>query len=277
MSRRPLFPPVFSAISSRPMVDDFTLRAARQRSRTQPPGVPTTMILPTRESPLWSGNNELGREAAFQADANNRQMILKLGEWGEPEVWSLMLGIDFEDTATGLFGITAEIRAGNGGTIQTLEVDWLQGTTLSLVMNAVDVTAKYAASPTSVPSNLLLRATTAKGKVSGRPPVKTVQVPALVTGGGTVQSAAVRIPPFTKSFMVLDRGVAANGTVYSANFSVLMRGNSAGSQVGEVTGDVLLNFASNGYPISDFARYLVLEARNPIVAVTPTIVFFLGL
>lgn len=281
MAKGPLLPPrrsaattprVMSPTVSHPLVDDFTLRAARMRAR-QHPELPVSMQLPLRVHPMWSGNNEVGNEVAFAPDDNNRQMVLKLGEWGEPRVWTGALGISHSDITAGLLAITAELEFGSGGTVQSAAIDWLEGVTFTMPFNSLVVRALYAASSAGLPSDIRLRATVGSGEKRGRSPTLSVQVPAIVTGGVTTRSAAVRVPRFARSVMVLDRSVGVNATVYSPNFSLIMNANNAGSQVGEVTGDVLLNYAASGYPLSRFANYVVLEARAPLVAVSPTLVF----
>lgn len=273
MSRnRSIFPPVFAPTVSHPMVDDFTMRALRQQSK-QPPGIPINYNLPLRNHPLWSGNNEIGNEVAFAPDDNNRQMVLKMEEWGEPRVWTGALGIAHSELTSGLLAVTAEIQFGVGGAVQDVSIDWLEGVTFSIPFNSIVISAVFASSASGLPNDIRLRATVGVGEKSGESPARSFQVPALVTGGLTVRSTPIRVPRFARSVMVLDRSVGVNGSVYSSNFSLILQGNNAGSQVGEITGDTLLNFATDGYPLTRFANYVVLEARNPIVSVSPTVVF----
>ena len=161
---------------------------------------------------------------------------------------------------------------------QELEVDWLQGTTLSLPMNALNVIGEFAAS-VDTPTDLRVQLSLAKGKLAGRPPQRSFQVGALAPGGGTATSAVFRIPNFTRSVMVVDRSVVtAANSVFSANFALRFH-QSIGAAVtcGAVTGDQLIQFGSNGFPIPTFARYVTLQASNPAVAVSPDLIFFLGL
>ena len=80
--------------------------AAPQRSGV-PPVAP---VIPS--SGWWTGNNQLGNEVAFAPDANNRQTILKLEEWGPPEVWTVSLFLTHEIAAFNAFDVTAELDFG---------------------------------------------------------------------------------------------------------------------------------------------------------------------
>lgn len=285
-AKKPLFPAsspvvlpaVFAPIVSRPMLDDFSLRAARQAAKAAPAGLSISQDLPLRSHPMWSGNNEIGNEVPFAPDANNRQMILKMGEWGPPKVWTGALGIihsDITGSATRALAIQAELQFGSGGIIQEAVIDWLEGTTFTMPFNSIVVTAVYAASPVGLPTDIRLRATVGVGeKERGRPPIFSIQVPSMVTGGGTVQSDIFRVPAFAKSVMVVDRSTS-NGSVYSTNFSLRFHPNNDPAMIKaiEVTGDTLLQFAGSDYPLSRFCNYFSLEARNPLVAVQPTVIF----
>lgn len=157
--------PVFGSDNSHTFQDDFALRAQRQRARQQPAGILPVYPLPLRNHAMWAGNNEIGQEVAFAPDANNRQTILKMGEWGFPEVWTIMLGIVYTPDVPDIsvFNIIANISAGVGGAVQEFRVDWNSGTIIRCVMNAVVITAEYSIAA-SVPSDLRLRATIARGR-----------------------------------------------------------------------------------------------------------------
>lgn len=263
MSGRPLFPPVFSPTESHALVDDFTLRAARMRARQQPPGVSQVYPVPLRNHALWSGNNELGRQAPFAPDANNRQMILKLDEYGEPTDWTIALGMQYAETILGGFDVTAEISFGIGGTTQTIEVDWRDGTILTLPCNAATVVAVYnlqdTESPPDVPDDLILRVTMAR-RSSGRRDATRSFSYALGTNGDELA-----IPFFAKDLLVLPIG-SYNATFFQDTAIEFLTGTGVGA--------VLLNDLSLMHeltyfdpvtpvygafvpiPIPPFARYL---------------------
>lgn len=270
-------PPIDASVLFDPQFE----RRAEELNRRPYVGAQKVSIVEQRNGP-WSGNNQLGIQQDFAPDANNEQTILKLDEWGMPEVWSLMLGITYSDfTVNGTaLGITAHVVAGVGGGVQEFDVDWLQGTAFSANMNALNVIARYEAS-SNIPDDIRLRVTLARGKINCGQPTLTRQFNALITGGGVVLSPVIRIPDFARSFMVVDRVVpTATTTVYSADFSVLLKSEPVGAGiVGAVNGTSLLNFGANGYPISKFQRYLQLRADGGggLVSVVPTVIFFLGL
>ena len=224
--RRPLFPPVMAPTTSHTLVDDFSLRAARQRARQAPPGMPTTHTLRLRNHPMWSGNNELGRAAPFAPDADNRQLVLKMNEYGEPTLWTVSLGLQFDIhnwvvTPPNLasFDLTALISFGVGGVVQEVEVDWINGAAIALPANAITVTAQYnpdqSGDPTSPnvsepPEDLLLRCSLAMGMTPGMRPTRSTKI--LVSNG---DSGEVPIPPFAKSVLL---GILSLGTA-SAPFT----------------------------------------------------------
>ena len=260
MNRRPLFPPVFAPTVSHPLVDDFTLRAQRLQSR-QAPVVPLTQDLPLRNHPLWSGNNELGIETAYQPDGAGLQTILKLGEWGPPEVWTLSLGIAYDITkipASGdaQFGVDALIRFGSGGVTQEVDVDWSEGTTLALPMNAVNVIARYSdfSAKNNTPSDLRLRVNLSKGGDSTGYAAKSSRL--VVPDGGAVNAQFVPIPKFARRLSV-QRGAGSAGGAWAANMVYNFRGASiSAGDVGGFTGAEFLSggFAGTGVPIPATAR-----------------------
>lgn len=190
--------------------DDQFERRAHEMQRT--PGQDKTMsLVPNRTGP-WTGNNNLGIERAFSPDENNRQTILKLPEWGFPEVWTLVLGLtynsDLYDPNGAQFSVTSDIEFGSGGCIQTVEVDWLQGMSIALPMNAVNVIASYNSDlneggiPISLPSDLRLRATIVRGTLEAANPTRSY----LVSGAAT---ATVPVPPFAKAVRIMPRELSA--------------------------------------------------------------------
>jgi hypothetical protein len=205
--------------------DDQFERRAHEIQRT--PGAQSAMsIVPSRTGP-WTGNNNLGIERAFAPDADNHQTILKMPEWGFPEVWTLSLGLTYDEHLSALtigaaFGIVAELQFGSGGCIQFAEVDWLQGTTLSLPMNALNVVASYDIfldrDPDEpdpgfeLPNGIRLRATLVRG-AHGR-----------THATRTYRGLTAPIPPFAKSLKVFPayESLAASRAAdfYSSNVRV---------------------------------------------------------
>ena len=156
--------------------DDQFERRSHEIQRT-PGSDDAISIVPSKRGP-WTGNNQLGIERGFAPDANNRQSILKLDEWGFPEVWTLCLGLTYDAELygsgggiTGAFGILAQVEFGTGGVIQIVEVDWCQGVSIPLPMNALNVIASYSAVPTelglpALPDDLRLRANIVRGTLA---------------------------------------------------------------------------------------------------------------
>lgn len=265
--------------------DDQFERRAREINRTPYVGSQKVNVIPERSGP-WSRNGQLGTSQPLDTNAlgianvGRQQTILKLDEWGFPEVWSVMLGVTYSDdlwgaaAASNAFNITALVNIGAGGITQPVEVDWLQGTTFSAVMNAINIIAVYRAS-TNTPSDFQLHAQICRGKISGTPPTRSFQISSV---GINATSAIVRIPAFTRSVMMNDRSLAL-GTVYTANTTLeFLQNPSPGTICGSVTGANLLNYATNGYPVPPFARYMqVTNSAAAAATVSPNLVCYLAL
>jgi hypothetical protein len=260
MSRRPLFPPVFAPNASHPMVDDFTLRAARQRAMQQP-GLPAAYSVPLRDSPLWNGNPELGIEQPYQPDGDGFQTILKMGMWGPPTLWTVSLGITYNPAlipavGDGKFSVDGLIRYGSGGVTQEFEVDWSEGTSFSLPMNAINVIARYSdftGGKNNTPSDLRLRVNLAQGGYGKLAPTKSA-LGVIDTGGLNAQNFV--IPKFARRLSV-QRGSGSTGGAFSANMTYTFRGNATGGDSGGFDGaEFLANYAEQGVPIPPTARFV---------------------
>lgn len=223
---------------------------------------------------LWSGNNNFGIEVQFGPDANNRQRVLKLPEWGSPTVWTVSLGIEYSEDAwpsggTRGFEVVAEISFGVGGATQTLSVDWLQGTRFTLPMNAITVDALYNlpfAPPGEQPRDLRLSVLLGRGgTVTGGAPLKLA--PLLngqflaSLGNNELVAVPARIPKFAKRLFLTPLTHTAfnaltNGNNYVRFFSASDVTGSAfpvGSfRIGE---QMLLA----GVPVPAFAKYVTLQ------------------
>lgn len=168
-------------------------RRAREIQR-MPAGSQPVIIVPSKSGP-WSGNNQLGNEQGFAPSANNRQTILKMDEWGFPQVWTVQLGMSFTDSTNAFFQVVAVVKAGVGGTTQTFEVDWAQGMSFSCVFNALNVEAFYGET-TSVPNDIRLSVQIGKRSLSSARPTRTIRIN--LTGLAT--TAQIRVPAFAKTF-----------------------------------------------------------------------------
>lgn len=248
--------------------DEQFERRAHEIQRT-PSANNAVNVISAKNGP-WTGNNNLGIERAFSPDANNRQTVLKLPEWGFPEMWTLCLGMNDYSTAGGLegFSVTAEIEFGCGGVIQVVEIDWLQGMCISLPMNALNLVASYRTGSgegaTIIPDDLRLRASVVRGRSHRAHPTRTVY---FEEGESTIE-----IPKFSQSVMILPSVGAPVNTpfaFYGAGFYVdLMTTPTGGpgdqrynvSQLVEYV-DVINQLVGNprSIPIQPFQRLLQMQ------------------
>jgi hypothetical protein len=189
------------------------------RRPPEPPEPSASVYVQPAPHGLWSANNNFGFETLFRPEASNRQQIIKLPEWGEPAVWTVSLGIDYTETGWSAgagyvrgFEIVGEINYGIGGATQTIFVDWIQGTTFSLPMNAISVNAFYSSitsesGPTVQPSDLMLRVLLARGELPSRVlPTKHATLldgdPFVTFTDNAVSTPLARIPRFGKVLFV---------------------------------------------------------------------------
>lgn len=225
----------------------------------------------------WSGNNQLGIEQPFAPNANNEQTILKLDEWGFPEVWSVLLGITYDAgqlvNDTDGFSVNCKAIIGCGGTTQEASIDWKNGTSFSAPMNALNIIARYTASD-NVPSDLRLRVQISKGKMNNFHPTNTRDIVALSGAFSNI----VEIPQFAQRLYLVGSGTAfAPGIIYDAANFIKFSANSAttAGTVQKVRADQMLNFSS-GYPIARFSRFLSYF-NGTAGTVAGSLIFELGL
>lgn len=163
------------------------------------------------DNAAWSGSNSLGNIVDFAPDDNNRQIILKLDEWGPPDMWTISLAIDrtipnmiWGGSAT--FEIVALIDFGVGGSTQRIEADWIDGTMLTVPMNALSVTAVYE-NPWPYFSGLRLGAQIARGTRAGSyAPTKQLHINAFYLTPEPYPNSqwqTFRLPPFTREIEIL--------------------------------------------------------------------------
>lgn len=153
--------------------DDQFERRAHEIQRT-PSADNAVTVISAKQGP-WTGNNNLGVERPFGPDDNNLQTILRLPEWGFPQVWSVMLDMKYTDTDFTDFDVIARVEAGSGGGIETFEVDWNTGTSFSVVMNAMNLVALYS-NTTDLPTDLRLTARIGRFPLYGQAPTRTFPV-----------------------------------------------------------------------------------------------------
>ena len=194
---------------------------------------PSRVLVPAipRTGP-WSGDNQLGSLAKYGPDRRGRQTILKLDEWGPPDVWTLSLFLTQTFRTFNGFGITAEINFGVGGGTQTVEIDWVNGAQISLPLNAVNVVAKFQDVDVAAEgSGLALGVQLARGPRAG------LELPRLTllenfTIANTVTTAPLRLPAFAKNliFVPSTMSTANVGSVFNAAALITtISGNDAGA------------------------------------------------
>lgn len=215
----------------------------------------------------WSGSQNLGAIAEFGPDSSNRQTVLKLDEWGPPEIWTLSLGIDFRGTwpitdplVMQGYILQAEVSFGAGGATQLITVDWLQGVQLSMPMNSISVVAKYNSVspalgyPVNPPDDLRLSAMLGRGSRSGRFPPSIMNV--LTDGDFSVVGATrvqyLEIPPFAYELEILsptaDMLLTGNATTYLQE--VVIPDEAAGLEYYGCSGQFLTRSLSYGSKIA---------------------------
>ena len=255
--------------------DHFERRAAEiQRA---PPGTRSVQVTHPKNGP-WSGNNQLGIQQPFAPNSNNEQTILKLDEWGFPEVWTVLLGVTYDanqlSADTDGFVINCLAVVGCGGTTQQVSLDWKNGTSFSAPMNALNIIARYFATPDSVPSDLRLNVTIAKGKLTSTPPTNTRDF--VATAGAF--SGVVEVPQYTQRlYLVGSGGATPPGAVYDpANF-LKFSANSAvtAGTVQKIRADQILNYSA-GYPLGRSSRF-VSYFNGTAGTVPGSLIFELGL
>lgn len=253
--------------------DDQFERRAHEKDRT--PGSSSAIsIVPSKRGP-WTSNGQLGIERAFAPDENNRQTVLRLDEWGFPEIWTLCLGLTYDAdlyasglVLSGSFGVVAEIEFGTGGVIQQVEIDWRTGASICLPMNAVNVIASFSSVPTEggvpvLPQDLRLRANIVHGMLPQACPTRTYTL--------SDASEIVQIPPFAKSFRVVPQGeLVSPFDFYSALDTVELQGLEGDNAVAVHTRSQLVEYLTTvdqlvGAPvyidIPEMARFL--QVSNP--------------
>ena len=268
------------------------------RARPDPPEPSVSVYVQPPGHGPWSGSNNFGAEVVFAPDQENRQRIIKLPEWGEPVVWTVSLGIEYTEEAWpagGPFGqrgfeIIGEVSYGVGGATQAIEVDWMQGTTFSVPMNAISVDAFYAfpfdlseGPKAALPLDLRLSVLLGRGGASTNiPPTKFAPLldgsPLAGLDNNQLVDPPARVPKSGKRLFLYS-------TVAPAQFGELVSGNNyllffsapnvatAAFLVAtiRITSSVLLE----GVSVPPFAKYVTLQnVGGGLTDVTPCLFNF---
>lgn len=265
-------------------VDTFDRRVAEMEGKQNPPGM-SRVIVEAPKNGVWSGNNNLGIEQPFAPSANNRQTILKMPEWGFPEVWTVSLGMKgFPQGQFDGFFVRAIIEVGVGGVTQTYEIDWRNGTHISVPMNAINVIAEFEnLDILTEGQGLSLSVELSRGNRPGGCSCNTNTLVVTEPGGslavGTLMESVVLNSPASSGFMRLPpfatRVYAAPASSSPASILgfwnnnvvlALISGNGAGAAVVKaVRGSDLL--IGNGVEVSGSARFVEVSNASgaPIV------------
>lgn len=252
------------------------------KARPDPPEPTVSVFVQPPLHGIWSNSNNFGAEVAFSPDQQNRQRIVKLPEWGDPVVWTVSLGIDYTEDAWpvgGLgapdgFEIVADVSYGVGGAEQTIEVDWIQGTTFSVPMNAISVDASYIfplnageGPGPQQPLDLRLSVLLARGGSSTSvPPTKFAKLlngsSQARLGNNQLLNPPARIPKFGRRLLL-------QSAVAPAQFSELVGGNNyvlffaapdiAATAVLISTSRITSTVLQDGLPVPPFAKYVTVE------------------
>jgi hypothetical protein len=274
--RNPPIPPrVFAPTVSHPIMDDFTLRALRHQAK-QVPGTPAVFELPLRQHPMWSGNNSLGVEVPI-ADVSEtavfERTVLKLDEWGMPDVWTVSLSTNFvskfgvnDDEAFFLIG---SFEIGCGGAVDQFEVDWRNGTTFRLPMNALSVKVRglvgdpAGGAGSAIPTDLAVRVLVSKSNQSGLPPQATSFGQLSTNGAVDPSTPASAIPKYAKSFRPLGLTHAAADAMFAAGnyWDFYATKGSGGTLIGSIRALDAVNYLGGvgGIPIPNPARFVVFN------------------
>lgn len=222
--------------------------------------VPIAPVIPA--TGMWTGNNQLGHSESFSPDEQNRQTILKLDEWGPPVIWTVSLGLEFnEDNWEGGFAargfeVQAEIEFGVGGATQKVVIDWVNGAQISLPFNAVNVIASYKVF-TNVPEDLKLSVQLSRGAVNSTAFFTSDSV--TVDNTNILTAEHVRIPNFANGVMVMQTsGTGSDAFATASNVFLVFYGGPASTDL--FCGFVRLDKYQQGTPIQipQAARFVAL-------------------
>jgi len=249
-----------------PRVDEAALAMGRRDK-----GTPMVQLAYPRKG-IWSGANQLGVELPFNPPSSggpegDMVTIFKMDEWGFPEDWTISLGLRIENPLPlgTIFDAIGNLSFGSGGITQSFEVDWVQGTILTLPMNAINVKARFndlgAFFGFAVPEGVHLSVIAARGATRHCRATRTIflNVPA---AAGASFSPVFEIPKFSKSVNILPLTVAFAPTIFSAAFNFHFRANSdpASTDVAVIPGNFLSPTIAGKVQIPAFSHYFTVES-----------------
>lgn len=177
----------------------------------------------------WSGDNQIGREAPYGPDERQTQTVLKLDEWGPPDVWTISLFLTESLVSFNGFSVKARIGFGVGGSTQIYLCDWANGAQISLPMNAVNVEAIFEdVDVTTEGAGLKLGVQLARGRRGGSIPPRLTILENTTIANGT-DSGLIDLPKFTKNICAVPTA-GGSAAFYATTARMNVRtGNGAGS------------------------------------------------
>jgi len=178
----------------------------------------------------WSGDNQLGRLAKYGPDQRATQSILKLDEWGPPEIWTVSLFVKEDFRLFNGFDIKARLNFGAGGSTQPYICDWVNGAQISWPMNAVNVEAIFANVDVATEgAGLSIGAQLARGSRGGTAAPRLTIAENLIVVHGT-NSETFDIPAFATRILFIPSDINSLGNFFAATTKiVLVSGDDSGA------------------------------------------------
>lgn len=260
------------ALESNQFGDDGMARRTNENKpvREVPELQPVVAVQPSNG--WWTGSGNVGTEVAFAPDANNRQTILSLPEFGPPVEWTVSLYLTPGNQAIrfAFFDVVARIEFGAGGSTQIVEIDWLNGAQITVPANAINVIAEFR-NVSGDTQGVRLGVQVARGRRGGNhPPRLTLFSDTLVHGTRVV----FNVPAFATRIVAVPAGDTTDNTnFYTADFLLrTISGNTAGAfDVSSVNGTQILQ-AGGGIPVVGAAR-IVSADNNALVNDLPCTIY----
>lgn len=220
----------------------------------------------------WTNNNQFGQKQVFNPSLQSQVQVAKLGENGPPEVWTVQLGIQSYPDPGMTGNIYAQIEFGAGGTTDTVEVDWQNGTSISLPMNAASIFVKWDVAPGISPPNVMLNVdcSFARGNKAGQPPTrKLARLLSATLGAAFGPAGFIVMPPLSNVRLAIPR--------YATTFFMnpISTADRANFQL-NATSTVFLEFQNpNGptgyaYPLDYYPNGIRLPPLTTKVSITNT-------
>lgn len=249
------------AFESTPITEDDSDMKQYPKARPDMLAPIVANIIP--KNGAWSGDNQLGYQAKYGPDQRQTQTILKLDEWGPPEIWTISLYILNGLKTFDGFGLKARIDFGAGGSTQVVEIDWANGAQISLPMNAVNVQAIWHDTITAEGAGLQVGVQLSRGTRGGTlPPRLTLEKHLDIPGAGS--TTILPLPAFAKTmwFSPTQPDSAGLALVYSANVIMsLYEGNTGGALISSAADGVQMK-AGVGCPVIGDARYYAIRNQG---------------